>query len=370
MRIVCYGALHNAMPVKGLPPAARNGASSLVRPGKGMGLDKPAIGLLGLGSYFRRAYLSLLSSPSSPFQVAALCRRNWEAMKEVAVELGQPALYTRWQEFMTHPGLDAVLISTPHHLHYQQVRMALENGLHVLVDKPLCLNAGEAEELVGLAHRRPLVLSVAYNYHYWSHFQAARELILSGEIGRITSVTGLGAARGEGSPILDADSWYHEPAQSGGGSMASGGTHRLEAIFWLTGLQPRSVFAVMRGPSPQLDYQAGLVLELAGGAVATLLNEAQGPEWQVEFSIYGEGGALLLRNQELTVVGVGGREAVEALPPETDALSDFCAAIVDGKPLLASAEDGYWGVAAVQAAYESAASGQPRAVRQPTFETS
>ena len=74
---------------------------------------------------------------------------------------------------------------------------------------------------------------------------------------------------------------------------------------------------------------------------------------------------MLLRNQGLKMVGAGGREAAEALPAETDALSDFCMAIGGGKPLLASAEDGYWAVAAV----ESPASGQPRAVRQLTFET-
>jgi len=291
-------------------------------------------------------------------------------MEAIAGSLGNPTLYTCWQEFTAHPGLDAVLISTPHHLHYQQVRTALEQGLHVLVDKPLCLDAGEAEELIKLARSRSLVLSVAYNYHYWPHFQAARKLVLDGHIGRITSVAGLGSARGEGSPILDPDSWYHEPARSGGGSMASGGTHRLEAIFWLTGLWPRSVFALMRGPSPRLDYQAGLVLELAGGAVATLLNEAQGPEWRLEFSLYGERGALFIRNQDLSVIDPGGQKAAKVLPPVTNALADFYAAIVHGKPLLTSAEGGYWAVAAVQAAYESAASGQPRVVRQPIFEAS
>jgi predicted dehydrogenase len=333
-------------------------------------LDRLEIGVLGLGSYFRHAYLARLGCSFLPLHVAALCRRNRAAMEEVAEALGKPALYTSWQAFMRHPGLDAVLISTPHHLHYQQVRTALEQGLHVLVDKPLCLDAGEAEELVHLARSRSLVLSVAYNYHYWSHFQAARELVFEGTIGRISSVNCLGTAREEGSPILEPSSWYHKPAQAGGGSMASGGTHRLEAVFWLTGLEPRSVFALMSGPGPRLDYQAGLVLELAGGTVATLLNEAQGPEWRLEISIYGQRGALFIRNQELSVMGSEGKKVLGPLSPDSHALVDFYAAIAHGKPLLASAEDGYWAVAAVQAAYESALSGRRCAVRQPGFGSS
>jgi predicted dehydrogenase len=279
--------------------------------------------------------------------------------------LGDPELYTEWQAFLRHPGLEAVLISTPHDLHYEQVRAALEHGLHVLVDKPLCLDAGEAQALVQLAQTQDRVLSVAYNYHYGGHFRAARDWIARGRLGAVTSATVLGAARGEGSPILDPASWYHTPDRAGGGSMISGGTHRLTALLWLTGLRPRSVYALMQGPAPALDLQAGLVLDLEGGAVATLLNEADGPAWRVEFSIYGQEGAVFIRNQDLEVQGPDGRVLAVEVPPDTDALADFYAAVVSGQPLLTSAADGYWAVAAVQAAYQSAAGGVAVPVRKP-----
>ena len=324
-----------------------------------------SLGILGLGQYFQHAYLPKLLEPASPFRVSALCRRNRSALEEMASRFGSPRLYVSWPELLRDPGLEAVLISTPHDLHFEQVRAALGQGLHVLVDKPLCLDAARAEELVQLARAKGLVLSVAYNYHTWGHFQAARAWIADGKLGAITSAAVLGAARGEGSPILDPQSWYHRTDRAGGGSMSSGGTHRLTALLWLTGLRPRSVFASMQGPTASLDLETGLVLELGTGAVATLLNEANGPAWRIEFSIYGEEGALFIRNQALEVHGPDGEVIEVEIPPDNDALEDFYAAVASGKALLTSAWDGYWAVAAVQAVYQSAERGRAVRVREP-----
>lgn len=322
------------------------------------------LAILGLGSYFRYAYLQRLRVPDSGFEVTALCQRNRTALEAIAPDLGVLSLYTDWEELLTHPGLDAVLISTPHHLHDRQVRAALERGLHVLVDKPICLDAEQAEALIRLAQDKHRILSVAYNYHYWSHFQAARERVRSGRIGRVTSATCFGCARAEGSPILDPTSWYHDPSLAGGGSLVSGGTHRLEAVFWLTGLAPQTLYARMAGPRANFDYQTAITVDLANGAVATVLNEAQGPEWRLEITIFGETGAIFIRNRELFVLDQRGeRLALASLPPDSDALTDFHAAVVEGRPLLTTPEDGYWAVAAVQAAYTSAASGAPVKVR-------
>jgi predicted dehydrogenase len=321
------------------------------------------LGVIGLGSYFSLAYLTELASPDSPFRVAAVCRRDTAAAKPVAEKLQTSAVYSDWNELLAHEGLDAVLISTPHHLHYEQTRKALQKGLHVLVDKPLCLDSRQAEELIRLAERQRLVLSVAYNYHYWPCFQKARTLIREGAIGAVQSVACLGTAKGENSPILDDGSWYHNPALSGGGSLISGGTHRLDAVFWLTGLTPTSVFASMRGPSVNLDYQAALVIELSNGKVASLLNEAQGQEWRLEIFVHGTEGSLHIHNQTLELRGAKVKDP-GPLPPETSAIQDFYNAVVHGTELLGSGIDGYWATAAVEAAYRSAACKECVQVRQ------
>lgn len=327
---------------------------------------KQRLGLIGAGAYFDYAYHRRLRDPSCPFAVRAVCRRDEAARAATAASLGAPATYAEWARLLENPELDAVLISTPHHLHGAQVRAALERGLHVLVDKPLCLDAAEAEALAHLAVARGRVLTVAYNYHYWSHFQAARRWIASGGIGAVRSVACLGTARAAGSPVLDPASWMNDPARSGGGSLASGGTHRLEAVLWLTGLAPRALFARMRGPRADFDFETSLTLDLAGGAVASVLNEARGPRWQLDISIFGERGAVFVRDRAIEVTdGDGARVDLGPLPPETDALADFHGAIVGGRPTLCTPADAYWAVAVVQAAYASAAANEAIAVRAP-----
>jgi predicted dehydrogenase len=330
--------------------------------------ERPRIrlGLIGAGAYFEYAYHARLRDPSCGFDVRAVSRRDDNARAAIAASLGADAAYADWRRLLEDPRLEAVLISTPHHLHEAQVRAALERGLHVLVDKPLCLDGAEAESLARLAAERGRVLTVAYNYHYWSHFQAARRWVAEGGIGAVLSAACLGSARAAGSPVLDPASWMNDPARSGGGSLASGGTHRLEAVLWLSGLAPRAIFALTRGPRPEFDLEASLVVELEGGALASVLNEARGPRWQLDISLYGERGAVFVRDRSLSVVDGDGRPVdIGAAPPETDALADFGDAILAGRTPLCTPEEAYWAVAVVQAAYASAAAGKAISVRPP-----
>jgi predicted dehydrogenase len=325
---------------------------------------RPRLGIIGAGSYFAHAYLPRLQASTSSFDVRAVSRRDSRARASLAASLGAPGEYADWPDLIRDADIDAVLISTPHNLHGAQVRAALERGLHVLVDKPLCLDAAEAESLVRIAERRSRVLSVAYNYHYWPAFQCARAQVDSNRIGDVRSVACLGTGRGTDSPLLDPSSWMHDPQQAGGGALVIGGTHRVEAVLWLSARRPRTVFARMRGPSSNFDHTSSLVLELDGGAVATVLNEARGPRWQLDISIYGDRGAVFIRDRELRVTDALGRDVDPGtLPAETDALSNFHDAIANGATPLCTARDAYWAVAVVQAAYLSAGDGSPQPVR-------
>lgn len=84
--------------------------------------------------------------------------------------------------------IDAVVLATPVATHYPLAKAALEAGKHVLVEKPLATRAAEAEELVALARTRGLVLGVDHTYVYHAAVQRIRELIRSGELGKITYI--------------------------------------------------------------------------------------------------------------------------------------------------------------------------------------
>lgn len=86
---------------------------------------------------------------------------------------------------ITDPAADAVVIATPVHTHFQLAREALEAGKHVFVEKPLCQSAQEAEVLIGLAEERRRHLCVGHVFLFNNGIRAVRNLIRSGELGRI-----------------------------------------------------------------------------------------------------------------------------------------------------------------------------------------
>ena len=77
-------------------------------------------------------------------------------------------------ELVTYPGLDAVIVSSPHTVHFEHASLALAKGLHVLCEKPMCTRGADARELVRLAREKNLHLLVPYGWHYKPFIQQAK----------------------------------------------------------------------------------------------------------------------------------------------------------------------------------------------------
>ncbi len=85
--------------------------------------------------------------------------------------------------------IDAVIISTPTHLHYNHASMAIENNLHVLVEKPLTANSSEARDLINMAHEKKLILMVGFLLRYSEAINYLKEIISNKKIGKLISIS-------------------------------------------------------------------------------------------------------------------------------------------------------------------------------------
>src|SRR5262249_53919694 len=92
------------------------------------------------------------------------------------------------EELVRYPGLDAVVVTSPHTLHYEHARLALERGLHVMCDKPLCIKGEHARELVRLANEKGVHLLVPYGWHYKPFIQQAKLWMDQGAVGQVQYV--------------------------------------------------------------------------------------------------------------------------------------------------------------------------------------
>ena len=216
------------------------------------------IGVGGLGYLQAKTFADLEEvSIVAAADVSAEARRLFEG------EFDLPT-YGDHQEFLEEHAsyMDAVAIVTPHTLHYEQAMACLHRDLHVLVEKPMVTDVGQAVDLVETAEERGLMLQVGYQRHFDPAFRELRRIIGSGRIGDVHAVN---CHLGQDWIEPHRDTWRADPALSGGGQLYDTGSHLLDALLWTTRSEPRSVAAQIEFVEPRVDVNSALSLDLEGG---------------------------------------------------------------------------------------------------------
>jgi predicted dehydrogenase len=135
-------------------------------------------------------------------------------------------------QMLNQSDLDALIISTPPNLHNSMVQGALDRGIHVFCEKPLCLDPGDSEKLTIFARERGLVTQVGYHCRYIGAFQEVRRLLDIGAIGQVSHAL----AEAYGPVVLKprGATWRHRRGQ-GGGSLYDYAAHPLNLLNWYLG---------------------------------------------------------------------------------------------------------------------------------------
>lgn len=198
----------------------------------------------------------------------ARCYPDWQAM--FAGEAGRP------------DGIEVVTIATPNNTHYQITRAALEAGLHVICEKPLCFTTAEAEELERLSKARGRIVGVTYGYSGHQMIEEARRLIASGALGEIRLLN-MQFAHGFHNTAVELTTpsarWRMDPTLAGPSYVLGDiGTHPLYIAEVMVPdlkirrlLCARQSFVASRAP---LEDNAMTLMEYEGGAFGTLWSSA------------------------------------------------------------------------------------------------
>ena len=197
--------------------------------------------------------------------------------------------------------MDFISIVTPNHMHFPPAKMALENGFHVLSDKPATFNLAEAKELSHLVHHSGLLYGLTHNYTGYPLVKQAREMVHAGALGKIRKVVveypqGWLATRLEESGQKQA-AWRTDPARSGAaGCVGDIGTHAENLAEYITGLKISELAADLTAfvEGRLLDDDANVLLRFEGGAKGVLhcSQISVGEENNLNIRVYGEKGGL------------------------------------------------------------------------------
>lgn len=151
---------------------------------KGYPMNKIRLGTIGTGSIVHSILHAVqLTDGICPETVYS---RNYEKGKALADTFGAGKVYTDLQDLLDDPEVNCIYIASPNNLHYEYAKLALENGKHVLCEKPMCAKASQVQELAELAEKKALCLIDATPTSYLPHFDTVKELLP--KIGRIRLV--------------------------------------------------------------------------------------------------------------------------------------------------------------------------------------
>jgi predicted dehydrogenase len=150
--------------------------------------------------------------------------------------------YESYEALLDDERVDVVHLTTPNHLHYPQVKAALEAGKHVVCEKPLALTATETQELLALAEQSGLVHCTNFNIRFYPQVQEARARVRSGDVGDVWNVHG---GYLQDWLLFPTDwNWRLEPEKGGElRAVADIGSHWLDLVQFVTGLEVEQVFA-------------------------------------------------------------------------------------------------------------------------------
>ncbi len=203
--------------------------------------------------------------------------------------------------------MDFVSIVTPNHVHFGPAKMALENGFHVVSDKPLCFNMKEAKKLKKLVKKTGLIFALTHNYTGYPMVKQAKWMIKNGEIGEIRKVVveypqGWLSTKLEDSEQKQA-AWRTDPKRSGiAGAMGDIGTHAENLAEYMTGLKITELCADLSAfvDGRLLDDDGNVLLRFDNGAKGILHASqiAAGEENDLNIRVYGTKAGLAWRQME------------------------------------------------------------------------
>lgn len=200
---------------------------------------------------------------------------------------------TDWRALVARADLDAVIVSTPPPLHAEMCVAALQQGKHVLCEKPLARNPEEAGQIVDAAGSCQRLLGAGFNLRFFPPIMKAREILDSGQIGELDHIRSFAGHPG-GSEFTH--SWVHDASVMGGGSLLDNGIHVIDlTAYFLGDVAEVAGFATNHvWQFPGCEDNGFALLRNAAGRVATL--HASWSEWrgyQFRVEVYGTRGCVI-----------------------------------------------------------------------------
>ena len=339
-------------------------------------------GIIGCG-WVARDYVApgLLAAPNA--RLLALTDPDEAATAAIAALAPGIAAHTGLDKFLQTPGLDAVYIATPNHLHRPLTEAAARAGKHVLCEKPMATTTADAEAMVRACREAGVQYGTAFDQRFQARHRALQELAASGALGTITAARIHYACWTPGDWVPPTqnvhDNWRVDPARAGGGAFIDLAPHGLDLLQWIVGEPIVEVGCLLQRRVFEYPVDDGAVLmgRFANDALLTMNVAYNCPDAfpRRTLEIIGtEAMAIALNTMgqtpggTLTVADARTGESREVVVPEAEDVSPFQSQIaafsqslLDGVPFSFTPERDLHTMRLLQAAQSHAGGGRGEA---------
>jgi 1,5-anhydro-D-fructose reductase (1,5-anhydro-D-mannitol-forming) len=324
--------------------------------------------ILGFGHHAVRRLLPAFAQCNEA-SLQGMWRRDQDAARKNCSEHNIAECFPTREALCSSANVDVVFITSPDAMHLDDTLLALKHGKAVLCEKPVAMNAREAEEMNSAARAAGILFGVAQNFRFNRSLEWMREQIAAGRIGKPQ----LAHTQYSYSAAQAPRKWITDPTLACGGPIADVGVHCIDALRFVLGEDVSSVSTLARKDeaSGKVEAVASLQLEMTGDVYANVTASARAP-YRTLVEVTGSNGVLIAENGltvdrpvQLVVQRAG--ELVETTTVEngdgyTRMLDSFARAFRGQESFAASGEDGVRNMRALDAAYKSWQTGQREAV--------
>lgn len=327
------------------------------------------IGVVGAGWWATSAHIPGILEHDRAI-LHSVQNRSRDKAERIAKNFGSEYAFDDYRELISMGDLDAVVISSTPNVHFEQAEYALENGKHVLIEKPMTFTAHQARKLCDLAELKNLQLLVSCPWHYTRHGMDARKMISTGVLGNIKMISILmtnpvdkllkgintSPTHGHNEVYIEPNPGsYSDPSIAGGGQIYAQVSHVGAYLAFLTGSSPEEVYARFDYDGSQNDIYNVLTISMINGTLVNLASTGATPLnlRQYEVRIFGTAGILVMElwKGHMTHFPFDG-EKTEHIPlaeteiyPDKAPVSNFIDAILGIKP---NGSPGNLGLAAME----------------------
>ncbi len=331
-------------------------------------MEKIRLGILGFGNIGKVHTDNIVGGKCPNVELSAVCDLKEARLDEAKEKVPTVATFTSAEEMIKSGKIDAILVSVPHYDHPKYAIMAMENGIHTLIEKPAGVYTKQVKEMNEVAQKCDVVFGIMMNQRTNCIYRKMREIVKSGELGEIRRTNLIITDWYRPQIYYNSGDWRATWSGEGGGVLLNQCPHNLDLWQWICGMPSKIEAKLHYGKWHDIEVEddVSAYCEYPNGATGVFVTTTGDTPGTNRFEITFEKGKLLAENGELKMwknemsepefskvndnpfARPGFTESVVETdgenPQHSGVLNAFANAILNGGELVARGEEGINGL--------------------------